>query len=61
MNSVARRYAGRNVPRYTSYPTAADFTPLITPTPGGLTKIREYLKAGEQYLSPVDGFTVKGH
>ena len=35
--------------------------PLITPTPGGLTKIREYLKAGEKYLSPVDGFTVKGH
>jgi oxygen-independent coproporphyrinogen-3 oxidase len=28
VNSVARRYAGRNVPRYTSYPTAADFTPL---------------------------------
>ncbi|MCU1412996.1 MAG: 4-hydroxy-tetrahydrodipicolinate synthase [Microbacteriaceae bacterium] len=34
--------------------------PLITPTPGGLTKIAEYLKAGERYLSPVDGFTVKG-
>ena len=28
VNSVARRYAGCNVPRYTSYPTAADFTPL---------------------------------
>lgn len=25
MNEVARRYADRNVPRYTSYPTAADF------------------------------------
>ena len=35
--------------------------PLISPTPGGLAKIGEYLKAGEQYLSPVDGFTVKGH
>jgi 4-hydroxy-tetrahydrodipicolinate synthase len=34
--------------------------PLITPTPGGLTKITEYLEAGKQYLSPVDGFTVKG-
>jgi oxygen-independent coproporphyrinogen-3 oxidase len=29
MNSVARRYAGYNVPRYTSYPTAADFTPVV--------------------------------
>lgn len=26
MNPVARRYAGYNVPRYTSYPTAADFS-----------------------------------
>ena len=26
MNNVVRRYAGYNVPRYTSYPTAADFT-----------------------------------
>jgi 4-hydroxy-tetrahydrodipicolinate synthase len=34
--------------------------PLITPTQGGLAKIVDYLKAGEQYLSPVDGFTVKG-
>jgi 4-hydroxy-tetrahydrodipicolinate synthase len=34
--------------------------PLITPTPSGLTKITEYLEAGKQYLSPVDGFTVKG-
>lgn len=31
MNHVARRYAGQNVPRYTSYPTAADFTPMIGP------------------------------
>ena len=30
MNSVARRYAGRNVPRYTSYPTAADFSATVT-------------------------------
>lgn len=29
MNHVARRYAQRNVPRYTSYPTAADFTPAV--------------------------------
>jgi 4-hydroxy-tetrahydrodipicolinate synthase len=34
--------------------------PLITPTPAGLTKINEYLEAGKQYLSPVDGFVVKG-
>jgi 4-hydroxy-tetrahydrodipicolinate synthase len=34
--------------------------PLITPTPGGLAKITEYLEAGKQYLSPVDGYTVKG-
>jgi 4-hydroxy-tetrahydrodipicolinate synthase len=34
--------------------------PLITPTPGGLTKINEYLEAGRQYLSPVDGFVVNG-
>jgi len=34
--------------------------PLITPTPDGLAKIADYLKAGERYLSPVDGFTVKG-
>ncbi len=26
MNKVVRRYAGYNVPRYTSYPTAADFS-----------------------------------
>ena len=35
--------------------------PLITPTPAGLTKMSEYLEAGRQYLTPVDGFTVKGH
>ena len=29
VNSVARRYAGCDVPRYTSYPTAADFTPMV--------------------------------
>lgn len=29
MNNVARRYAGYNVPRYTSYPTAADFTTAV--------------------------------
>jgi 4-hydroxy-tetrahydrodipicolinate synthase len=34
--------------------------PLITPTPGGLAKINEYLEAGKKYLSPVDGYTVKG-
>ena len=30
MDAAARRYAEHNVPRYTSYPTAADFTPLVT-------------------------------
>lgn len=29
MNPVARRYAGYNVPRYTSYPTAAEFSPDV--------------------------------
>lgn len=29
MNPVVRRYAGYNVPRYTSYPTAAEFSPDI--------------------------------
>lgn len=29
MNPVVRRYAGYNVPRYTSYPTAADFSPEV--------------------------------
>lgn len=28
--SAAQRYASHNVPRYTSYPTAADFTPRVT-------------------------------
>lgn len=31
MNSAARRYAAYHVPRYTSYPTAAEFTPAIGP------------------------------
>jgi 4-hydroxy-tetrahydrodipicolinate synthase len=34
--------------------------PLITPTERGLTQIRSLLAAGQKYLSPVDGFTVKG-
>ncbi|MFB6418649.1 oxygen-independent coproporphyrinogen III oxidase [Bradyrhizobium tunisiense] len=29
MNPVVRRYAGHNVPRYTSYPTAVDFSPEV--------------------------------
>jgi oxygen-independent coproporphyrinogen III oxidase len=29
VNPIARRYASTNVPRYTSYPTAADFTPAV--------------------------------
>ncbi len=29
LNTVVRRYAGYNVPRYTSYPTAADFTAAV--------------------------------
>jgi len=29
VNHIARRYAERNVPRYTSYPTAADFGPTV--------------------------------
>ncbi len=29
MHSSARQYARYNVPRYTSYPTAADFSPLV--------------------------------
>ncbi|MGY8632611.1 oxygen-independent coproporphyrinogen III oxidase [Bradyrhizobium sp. 14AA] len=29
MTPVVRRYAGYNVPRYTSYPTAADFSPEV--------------------------------
>jgi oxygen-independent coproporphyrinogen III oxidase len=31
VNTIARRYADQNVPRYTSYPTAADFTPMVGP------------------------------
>ena len=34
--------------------------PLITPTPGGIATMKTFLAAGEQYLSPVDGFTVAG-
>ena len=34
--------------------------PLITPTPAGIEKMTTLLAAGEKYLSPVDGFTVKG-
>jgi len=30
VNSAAQRYASHNVPRYTSYPTAADFSPRVT-------------------------------
>jgi len=30
LQPIIRRYAGYNVPRYTSYPTAADFTPAVT-------------------------------
>jgi oxygen-independent coproporphyrinogen-3 oxidase len=30
VNSIVRRYAGHNVPRYTSYPTAADFSAGVT-------------------------------
>lgn len=29
MDNIVRRYAGYNVPRYTSYPTAADFTTAV--------------------------------
>jgi oxygen-independent coproporphyrinogen III oxidase len=29
VDHTARRYAGKNVPRYTSYPTAADFVPTV--------------------------------
>ncbi|TFC31972.1 4-hydroxy-tetrahydrodipicolinate synthase [Cryobacterium sp. TMT2-18-3] len=34
--------------------------PLITPTDAGIAKMQTLLAAGEQYLSPVDGFTVAG-
>lgn len=29
MNDIVRRYARLQVPRYTSYPTAAEFTPAV--------------------------------
>jgi oxygen-independent coproporphyrinogen-3 oxidase len=29
VDDTVRRYAGKNVPRYTSYPTAADFSPAV--------------------------------
>jgi hypothetical protein len=32
LKDVVRRYAGYNVPRYTSYPTVADFTTTVTAT-----------------------------
>lgn len=35
--------------------------PLISPTERGLTQIRKLMTVGEKYLSPVDGFTVKGN
>src|SRR5690606_38642924 len=33
-------------------------SPLIEPTDAGLVKIRELMAAGEQYLTPVDGFQI---
>ena len=35
--------------------------PLIEPTDAGLEKIRQLMTEGEQYLSPVAGYTVDGH
>jgi 4-hydroxy-tetrahydrodipicolinate synthase len=35
--------------------------PLITPTDAGLSQMKTLLAAGEQYLSPVDGFTLGGN
>ncbi len=32
--------------------------PLITPTPAGLDKIRDYLAAGAEHLTAADGYTV---
>ena len=32
--------------------------PLIPPTPSGIAKMKEFLEAGRQYLSPVEGFTL---
>jgi len=34
--------------------------PLIPPTPAGIEKMAKLLAEGEKYLSPVEGFTVKG-
>ena len=34
--------------------------PLITPTDAGIAQIKKLMTAGEQYLSPVEGFTVGG-
>ncbi|WP_410616107.1 4-hydroxy-tetrahydrodipicolinate synthase [Amycolatopsis sp. lyj-109] len=34
--------------------------PLIPPTRTGLARIKELMSEGEQYLSPVEGFTVQG-
>lgn len=34
--------------------------PLITPTDAGIAQIKKLMAAGEQYLSPVEGFTVGG-
>ncbi len=35
--------------------------PLITPTDAGLVTMKKFLAAGEDYLSPVDGFTIDGN
>jgi 4-hydroxy-tetrahydrodipicolinate synthase len=34
--------------------------PLITPSEAGIARIKEFLGEGEKYLSPAEGFTVKG-
>lgn len=34
--------------------------PLITPTDAGIAQIKKLMTAGDQYLSPVEGFTVGG-
>ena len=34
--------------------------PLITPTDAGIDKIKTLMAAGQQYLSPVDGFMIGG-
>jgi oxygen-independent coproporphyrinogen-3 oxidase len=43
LDNIVRRYAGYNVPRYTSYPTAADFSPDVG------------TKEHEAWLSRLDG------